>query len=86
MEMREKILETLSFLQKELVLKRFYRPDGRVKTQRCLNLQPYDRLLIVLDGVKNEPMSLNGGIENRPAGSGGFLSDRKTHLGVRLLS
>ena len=32
MEMREKILETLSFLQKELVLKRFYRPDGRAKT------------------------------------------------------
>ena len=32
MEMREKILETLSFLQKKLVLKRFYRPDGRAKT------------------------------------------------------
>lgn len=72
MEMREKILETLSFLQKELVLKRFYRPDGRAKTQRCLNLQPYDRLLIVLDGVKNEPMSLNGELRTIRLEAGDF--------------
>lgn len=77
MEMREKILDSLEFIQKKLELKHFYLPDGTANTDGLLNLQPYDRLLIVLDGIKNEPMSLNGELRTVRLERGDYYLIRK---------
>jgi len=75
--MREKILDSLEFIQKKLELKHFYLPDGAANTDGLLNLQPYDRLLIVLDGIKNEPMSLNGELRTVRLERGDYYLIRK---------
>ena len=77
MEMRDKILQSLDFIQNRLLLRRFYLPDGSANIDRSLNLQPYDRLLIVLSGVKNEPMSLNGELRTVRLGQGDYYLIRK---------
>ncbi len=79
MEMRDKILESLEFIQKKLVLKRFFLPDGSANIDESLHLQPYDRLLIVLSGIKNEPMSLNGELRTVRLEAGDYYLIRK-HL------
>lgn len=44
-------------------LNRFFLPDGRAYFPRRAPIQPYDRLLILLDGCKREPFSLDGKVE-----------------------
>lgn len=60
MDEREQLLEELRRLAEELPLKRFFLPDGQTPDPRHAPLQFWDRLLFLLDGEKNEPMSLNG--------------------------
>ncbi len=41
----------------------FYLPDGVVKCDAYSQHSPYDRFLMVVEGEKHEPMSLNGKLE-----------------------
>lgn len=77
MEMKDKILDSLEFIQKKLELKRFFLPDGSANIDESLNLQPYDRLLIVLEGVKNEQMSLGGKLRTVRLEAGDYYLIRK---------
>ncbi len=55
----------IAILRQALDLPRgkFYLPDGLAPVDAYSPYQPYDRLLMVLDGEKHEPMSLNGKLE-----------------------
>lgn len=75
--MREKLNRTLHHLLTDFQFRRFYLPDGKARLEHRFKLQPYERLLFVLDGVKEEPMSLNGKIETVRLFPGDYYLVRK---------
>ena len=76
--MREKILSLMREIHSGLELRRFYLPEPYRPPGYSKNPQPYDRLLIVLSGIKNEPMNLHGKLTRVPLEKGDFYLIRKT--------
>lgn len=61
--MEQKLENALTELAGTMPLNRFFLPDGKAYFPCRAPIQPYDRLLILLDGCKREPFSLDGVIE-----------------------
>lgn len=68
--MRQKIVALLEEALQTLRLRHFYCPDGIASITPPDGMQPYDRLLLVLSGRKNEPMSLGGRLRKVELGPG----------------
>ncbi len=77
MESRDTLIRLLEHLPEEFELQNFFLPDGIAPYAANRGIQPYNRLLLVLDGKKNEPMSLDGAIRVVPlAKNDGYLVRR----------
>ena len=75
--MREKILSLMRKIHSGLELRRFYLPESYSPPGYHKNPQPYDRLLLVLSGIKNEPMNLQGKLSRIALEKGDFYLIRK---------
>ena len=60
MEMKENIRRTLKQTIDGFPFRKFFLPDGKAKIEHHFSIQPYVRLILILSGIKREPMSLNG--------------------------
>lgn len=58
--MAETLAEALERIAEGMAFTRFLLPDGAAALDPPAGTQPFDRLLFVMQGVKREPMSLNG--------------------------
>ena len=71
----------IGFLLEQMIarypFRRFYLPDGKVKIERHFSIQPYERLILILDGVKEEPMSLDGTLQTLTLHRGDFYLIRR---------
>lgn len=78
MNMRKKITAHLKRMLKKLKLRNFYLPDGySTGNVNQRGAQTCDRLLIIMSGVKNEPMSLNRQFNTIRLKKGDFYLIRK---------
>ena len=75
---KDKIQEILEKIAGEFPLGDFYLPDGIAPVPYSnVHILPYDRLLIVLEGVKNEAMSIHGELRVMKLKKGDFFLVRK---------
>jgi len=75
--MPETLTEALERIADRMPLTRFFLPDGVATLTPPAGDQPYDRLLFVTEGVKHEPMSLDGEIRELELGPGDAYLVRK---------
>ena len=61
--MAESLTEALERIAAGMAFKRFLLPDGIAQLTPPAGTQPCDRLLFVMEGMKREPMSLNGRLQ-----------------------
>ena len=77
MEARKEIEILLEEMIDRYPFQHFYLPDGKVKIEHHFNIQPYERLILVLEGVKEEPMSLEGNLQTLTLHRGDFYLIRR---------
>lgn len=78
MEQKKLILDILTRIATDFELHNFYNPDGLAPYYTpSVVILPYDRLLFILDGVKIEPMSLDGSLQKVRLTRGDYYLIRK---------